>query len=129
MHRKLIALVGMSLMIGFASTSAFAVSKRTAAVAAADVRALIGMMDKDQNGAVSKEEFLQYMGDVFDRLDVNRSGQLEANEVRSLASRDWLACNSLAFQRGVNVNDRRSTDTGPSDWRQFMTSCLAGKVR
>jgi hypothetical protein len=128
MSRKLIALVGMSLMIGSASTSAFAVSKRTSAAAAADVRALVRMMDKDQNGTVSKEEFLQYMGEVFDGLDVNRSGQLEPNEVRSLASRDWLACNTLAFQRGVNVNDRRSTDTGPSDWRQFMTSCLAGKV-
>jgi Ca2+-binding EF-hand superfamily protein len=129
MYRKLVAVVGMSLMIGSASTSAIAVSKRTAAVAEADVRALVRMMDKDQNGVVSKEEFMQYMGEVFDRLDVNRSGQLEANEVRSLASRDWLACNTLAFHRGVNVNDRRSTETGPSDWRQFMTSCLAGRVR
>jgi EF hand len=128
MYRKLGALVGMSLMIGSASTSAFAVSKRTATAASADVRALVRMMDKDQNGAVSKEEFLQYMGEVFDRLDVNRSGQLEPSEVRALASRDWLACNTLAFQRGVNVNDRRSSEYGPSDWRQFMTSCLAGKV-
>jgi Ca2+-binding EF-hand superfamily protein len=129
MYRKLVALVGMSLMIGSASTSAFAVSKRTATTASADVRALVRMMDRDQNGAVSKEEFLQYMGEVFDSLDINKSGQLEPNEVRSLASRDWLACNTLAFQRGVNVNDRRSSEYGPSDWRQFMTSCLAGKVR
>ena len=129
MYRKLVALIGMSLMIGSASTNAFAVSKRTAAAASADVRALVRMMDKDQNGTVSKEEFLQYMGEVYDRLDINKSGQLEPNEVRSLASRDWLACNTLAFQRGVNVNDRRSSEYGPSDWRQFMTSCLAGKVR
>jgi hypothetical protein len=59
MYRNIVALVGMSPMIGSASTSAFAGSKRTAAVASANVRALVRMMDKDQNGAVSRDEFLQ----------------------------------------------------------------------
>jgi hypothetical protein len=44
---EFVALVGMSLTIGSASTSAFAITKRTEASAAADVRALVRMMDKD----------------------------------------------------------------------------------
>ena len=127
--RKLVALIGMALAIGSMSTSAFAVSKRTAAAADADVRALVRMMDRDQNGVVSKDEFLQYMGQVFDRLDVNRSGQLESAEVRPLTSSTWVRCDALALQRGIDVNERRSSETGPSPWKQFMNSCLAGNVR
>ena len=130
MYRSLVALVGMSLMIGSASTSAFAVSKRTATAASADVRALVRMMDKDQNGVVSKQEFMDFMSQTFDALDINASGQLEPSEVSALTSSRWLNCESLALQRGVVVNERGRTTTGaPSPWRQFMTSCLAGKVR
>jgi len=127
--RKLVAVIGTALAIGSMSTSAFAVSKRTATAAEADVRALVRMIDKDQNGTVSRDEFLQYMGQVFDRLDVNRSGQLETAEVRPLASSNWVRCDALAFQRGIDINERRSSETGPSPWKQFMDSCLAGKVR
>ena len=129
MYRKLVALVGMSLMIGSASTSAFAVSKRTAAAASADVRALVRMMDKDINGAVSKQEFMDFMSQTFDHLDINASGQLEPSEVRPLTSSKWLDCESLALQRGVVVNERGRETTGTtSPWKQFMNSCLAGKV-
>jgi hypothetical protein len=41
---------------------------------------------------------------------------------------NWNGCNALATQRGVAVNERRS-ELGPSAWRQFMDSCLAGKIR
>jgi hypothetical protein len=126
---KLVALIGMALAIGSMSTSAFAVSKRTATAAEADVRSLVRMMDRDQNGTVSKDEFLQYMGQVFDRLDVNRSGQLETTEVRPLSSSNWVRCDALALQRGIDVNERRSSESGPSAWKQFMDSCLAGRVR
>jgi len=40
----------------------------------------------------------------------------------------WLSCEELAMRRGVEVNERRESDTGPSPWRQFMSACLAGKV-
>jgi len=96
MTRTLITLVGMSLLVGSASTGAFAVSKHhrtsqsTAGAAQADVRQLLRMIDKDKNGTVSKEEFLQYMGQTFDRLDVNKSGQLEPNELRQMTAPNWL---------------------------------------
>src|SRR5215471_10785402 len=40
----------------------------------------------------------------------------------------WDSCERLALQRGDSANERRSTETGPSAYRQFMKSCLAGKV-
>jgi hypothetical protein len=40
----------------------------------------------------------------------------------------WDSCEELAMSRGVEVNERRSSETGPSAWRQFMVACLAGKV-
>jgi hypothetical protein len=39
----------------------------------------------------------------------------------------YAACEALAVERGVEINDRRS-DAGPSAYRQFMVACLAGKV-
>jgi Ca2+-binding EF-hand superfamily protein len=90
--RSLITLVGMSLLVGAMSTSAFAVSRHAAtrtASSSADtgqVRQLLRMMDADRNGTVSKGEFLQYMSQNFDRRDVNKSGQLERNELSRTAA-------------------------------------------
>jgi hypothetical protein len=39
----------------------------------------------------------------------------------------YRACEALAAERGVQVNDRR-TGEGPSPYRQFMVACLAGNV-
>jgi hypothetical protein len=83
---KAIALIATSFIVGTFSTAALAVSKRTAAMADKDVKTLLHMMDKDQNGVVSKDEFIQFMSDEFDRLDVNKSSTLEPNELRPLVS-------------------------------------------
>jgi Ca2+-binding EF-hand superfamily protein len=86
MTRKFVALVGMSLVVGTASTAAFAATKKRAATAVQpEVVQLLRDMDKDMNGTVSKDEFLQFMGEMFDRFDVNRSNQLEPTELRNVA--------------------------------------------
>jgi Ca2+-binding EF-hand superfamily protein len=53
---------------------------------AATAQQLLRRMDRDANGRVSKSEFLQHMSQTFDRLDVNKSGQLEPNELQRLPS-------------------------------------------
>jgi Ca2+-binding EF-hand superfamily protein len=88
-NRNIAFLVGTSLVLGAISTSALAQSKHTDIVATRDVRQLIQMMDKDKNGTVSKEEFMDFMSQTFDRLDVNKSGQLEPQELRRLTRPDW----------------------------------------
>ncbi len=82
-------LVGISLVFALASTVADAQSKRTRAAAARDVSQLIRMMDKDMNGVVSKQEFMDFMSQTFDRLDINRSGTLERRELRPLTTPSW----------------------------------------
>jgi len=84
MTRKFVALVGMSLVVGTVSTAAFAISKRAGTAVQSDVVQLLRAMDKDMNGTVSKDEFLQFMGEMFGRYDVNRSNQLEPTELRNV---------------------------------------------
>jgi len=47
---------------------------------------------------------------------------------KASVTRSWQSCDTLAMQRGVVETERRSSDTGPSAWRQFMVACLAGKI-
>jgi Ca2+-binding EF-hand superfamily protein len=76
--RSFITLVGMTLVVGSMSTSAFAVSKHTSGTASSTA---VRMMDRDKNGTVSKREFLQHMSQTFHRRDVNKNRQLEQNEL------------------------------------------------
>jgi Ca2+-binding EF-hand superfamily protein len=56
-------------------------SRRANATAQAEVRRLLRLMDEDANGAVSRDEFVEYMSHTFDSLDINCSEQLERNEL------------------------------------------------
>ena len=89
MTRTFVALVGLSLIVGSASTDALAQSRRTNSVATRDVQQLVRMMDADHNGTVSKEEFMNFMSQTYDRLDVNKTGQLGAPELRRMTLPRW----------------------------------------
>src|ERR1700678_4181323 len=84
--RNVVALIGMALVVGAMPAAAVALSKRTTTAANADVRQLVRMMDTDKNGTVSKDEFMQFMAQKFDRLDLDKSGRLESNELSNAAS-------------------------------------------
>jgi Ca2+-binding EF-hand superfamily protein len=38
-------------------------------------------MDTDKSGKVSKQEWMKFMEEEFDRLDVNHDGQLDVQEL------------------------------------------------
>jgi hypothetical protein len=42
---------------------------------------LLLLMDKDQNGKVSKQEFMSFMEAEFERLDRDKSGELDVQEL------------------------------------------------
>jgi len=50
---------------------------------------LLRQMDRNRNGTVSKAEFLQFMSRKFNRLDANRNGKLDRNELRPLIRGRW----------------------------------------
>jgi hypothetical protein len=53
----------------------------------AEVKQLLKLMDTDQSGKVSKEEFMRFMAAEFDRLDVNKDGELDVQELTRLRVR------------------------------------------
>jgi hypothetical protein len=48
------------------------------------VSQLLILLDTDQNGRVSKKEFMDFMSAEFDRLDTDHSGELDVKELKSL---------------------------------------------
>ncbi len=45
------------------------------------IKQLLPLMDTDKNGMVSRQEFLKFMAAEFDRLDKEKSGQLNVKEL------------------------------------------------
>lgn len=46
-----------------------------------EAKKLLLLMDKDMNGKVSKQEFMRFMEAEFDRLDVDKNGELDVKEL------------------------------------------------
>ena len=46
-----------------------------------EAKKLLLLMDKDQNGKVSKQEFMNFMEAEFDRLDKDMNGELDVKEL------------------------------------------------
>lgn len=46
-----------------------------------EAKKLLLLMDKDQNGKVSRQEFMSFMGAEFDRMDKDKSGELDVQEL------------------------------------------------
>jgi hypothetical protein len=53
----------------------------TVALADIEVKQLLTLMDTDKNGKISKAEFLKFMEAEFDRLDKDKSGELDVKEL------------------------------------------------
>ena len=49
-----------------------------------DTKQLLLLMDKDQNGKVSRAEFMNFMNSQFDQLDINHDGELDVDELTAL---------------------------------------------
>jgi hypothetical protein len=46
-----------------------------------EVKQLLLLMDTDKNGKISKQEFMRFMEAEFDRLDKDKSGELDPREL------------------------------------------------
>jgi len=75
--------VSLLLVLFLAAAPASRASDRSDRLAAADVNAreLLTQMDADKDGKVSKAEFMRFMEQEFDRLDINHDGVLDVAEL------------------------------------------------
>jgi Ca2+-binding EF-hand superfamily protein len=55
--------------------------QRSLALGEDDVKALLLLMYTDKNGKISKQEFMRFMEAEFDRLDRDKSGELDPKEL------------------------------------------------
>jgi hypothetical protein len=46
-----------------------------------EVKQLLLLMDTDKNGKISKAEWMNFMSAEFDRLDTDKSGELDVHEI------------------------------------------------
>jgi Ca2+-binding EF-hand superfamily protein len=46
-----------------------------------EAKKMLLLMDKDMNGKVSKQEFMDFMEAEFERLDINHDGELDVKEL------------------------------------------------
>jgi len=89
--KMLAALVfGVLSVAGVVGTAIAADSKNQKDKVAAgepEVKQLLLLMDADKNGKVSKQEFMRFMEAEFDRLDKDKSGELDVKELTQLQIR------------------------------------------
>lgn len=74
-------LIATGAALGTAPAQAADKPKDKLTLGEADVKQLLLLMDADKNGKISKEEYMRFMEAEFDRLDVDKSGELDVKEL------------------------------------------------
>jgi len=76
-----IGLAGMSLMTAFAQKESVPVNQNRVALGSDEVKQLVELMDTDKSGKVSKAEYMAFFSAEFDRMDKDKSGELDVKEL------------------------------------------------
>jgi Ca2+-binding EF-hand superfamily protein len=84
--RILVAIAALTMIVtvlGSAAAQKVCVPKpqNKLAMGEENVRQLVSLMNADERGMVSKQEFMKYMEAEFERLDKNKTGELNAKEL------------------------------------------------
>jgi hypothetical protein len=74
-------LAAYALILGAAAAQDAAKSQQKLALGEDDVKQLLLLMDTDKNGKISKQEYMNFMEAEFERLDKDKSGELDAKEL------------------------------------------------
>jgi hypothetical protein len=80
------ALVATWTILGTAVAQRQAVPKAQDKLALGEneVKPLLLLMDTDENGKISKQEWMKFMEAEFDRLDKDKKGQLDCHGTRAI---------------------------------------------
>ncbi len=76
-------LIAIAAMVGTALAQQASAPKSQDKLAKAEPEAkrLLLLMDTDKNGKISKQEWMTFMEAEFDRLDVEKNGELDVKEL------------------------------------------------
>ena len=79
----IVVLVAACVLLGIAAAQKAAVPKSQDKVALAEDEAkqLLLLIDTKKTGKISKQEWIKFMEAEFDRLDVNKTGELDVKEL------------------------------------------------
>ena len=89
-HTSIVLVIGvMAVLVATWAMLGTAVAQRAAtpkpqdklALGEAEVKQLLLLMDTDKNGKISKQEWMNFMEAEFDRLDKDKSGDLDAKDL------------------------------------------------
>ena len=75
------------LATAFAQKAAIPKTPDKYALAEEHARELLLLMDTDKNGKISKEEWMMFMEAEFDRLDKDKTGQIDVKELEKSSLR------------------------------------------
>jgi hypothetical protein len=82
---RVIVAAGLLTASGAAVGTAFAQAadkaKDKVALGEPDVKQLLLLMDADKNGKISKDEYMKFMEAEFNRLDIDKNGELDVKEL------------------------------------------------
>ncbi len=113
---------GLCLAISVAALGAtdiaFAASRRAVVAGEGQVRQLLLLMDRDQNGQVSRAEFMSFMEEEFGALDVDHSGELNPEELSR--SRIGVAGEGQVQQLLRLMDKDRSGQVSRAEFMSFM---------
>jgi hypothetical protein len=89
MSMRLNIALTFAVLAGVWSTTGTAAAQKAATpkppdklvLAEEEVKQLLLLMDTDKNGKISKQEWMRFMEAEFDRLDRNKTGELDVREL------------------------------------------------
>jgi Ca2+-binding EF-hand superfamily protein len=113
---------GLFFAVSFAALSAsdsvLAVNRHAVTAGEGQVRQLLLLMDQDQNGQVSRAEFMGFMEAEFNALDVDRSGELNPEELSR--SRIRVAGEGQILQLLRLMDKDKSGQVSKAEFVRFM---------
>jgi hypothetical protein len=77
----MLAATGAMLLLGTAQKASAPKPQDNLALGEDQARQLLLLMDTGKKGKISKQEWMNFMEAEFDRLDKNKNGELDVNEL------------------------------------------------
>jgi hypothetical protein len=88
-----VALAGIGFRTAFAQKESVPINQNRVALGADEVKQLVELMDTDKSGKVSKAEYMAFFSAEFDRLDKDKSGELDVKELEKSMMRPAARAN------------------------------------